>query len=776
MSKYIVAVLGCTVAAGLCAAPAVAQQSTPQPLPPVEVQQKKPKPVKKPAQNQVSTEAAQHERHEAEPSLAAAPAGSTTITSEAIADQKPATNDTAQLLSGTPGVNLATNGGVSSWPAIHGMADERVRTELDGMLLTAACPNHMNPVLSYADPAAVAQVKVYAGITPVSAGGDSIGGTIRVESAGPRFATGDGTITYGSTSVFGRSNGNGISTSGSVSVATSNINVTYTGSWAKSGDYKDGHGDTIDSSLYETQNHKLSVAVRDNSNLLIIEGGLQHIPFEGFPNEYMDMVQNNAWFVNAHYTGRFDWGKLDLRAYFQDTRHEMNLTSEGDKQAMYMGSPMPMNTHGQNFGYSAKAEILESPRDMLRVGSDFHGVLLNDWWPPVPNMAPWMGPNAFQNINGGQRYDLGTFLEWERKWDRQWTTLLGVRSDVVWMNTGNVQGYSPLTSVGGMPVDIYAPDAAAFNALDHARTDVNFDATALARYEANLWTTYEGGYSMKTRSPSLYERYDWSTNAMAGMMNGWAGDGNFYAGNINLKPETAHTLSVSYDVHDGGSFKDSGGGRDWELKITPYYSYVEDYIDVRRCGPSDTHIAMMTYCTPANLTATSGAVQLVYVNQDAEIFGADLYGRMPLLRGDEIGKFSLVGVAGYDRGINLVTGGGLYHMMPLNAKLTLEHKLGNWSSAAELQLVDNKSDVESVRNELQTPGYALVNLRSSYQWGQVRFDLGVENLFNQQYYSPLGGAYLGNAAAGYAGMMDMGAFTPLASMGRNVYAGVTIKF
>ena len=88
----------------------------------------------------MSTEAAQHERHEAEPSLAAAPAGSTTITSEAIADQKPATNDTAQLLSGTPGVNLATNGGVSSWPAIHGMADERVRTELDEMLLTKSCP------------------------------------------------------------------------------------------------------------------------------------------------------------------------------------------------------------------------------------------------------------------------------------------------------------------------------------------------------------------------------------------------------------------------------------------------------------------------------------------------------------------------------------------------------------------------------------------------------------------------------------------------------------
>ncbi len=782
MNKSIVAALGCVAAAGLSAAPGFAQSSPPQgqpPLPPIIVEKPSasPKEVKKPKKKAPAPAAAIAEaprqpepaaQEEAQKPLAAAPASSTTITSVAIADKRPATNDTAQLLSDTPGVNLATNGGVSSWPQIHGMADERVKTELDGMLITAACPNHMNPVLSYADPAAVSQVKVYAGITPVSAGGDSIGGTIRVDSAGPLFAAGDRVITYGSISVFGRSNGDGISASGTVSAATSNVNVTYTGAWAKSGDYRDGNGTTIDSTLYDTQNHKLSVAVRDNSNLLVIEGGVQHISYEGFPNEYMDLFGNTAWFVNGHYIGRFDWGKLDLRAYYQDTRHEMNLGTEGDKLAYMGGYPMPMNTHGQNFGYAAKAEILESPRDMLRFGSDFHGFLLDDWWPPVPGVPTimeMMGPNTFWNIHGGQRYDVGTFAEWERKWDPQWTTLIGVRNDVVWMNTGNVQGYSddPLNP-------IYAPDAALFNSLNHERTDINFDATALARYQADPWSSYEGGFSMKTRSPSLYERYDWSTNMMAAMMNGWAGDGNLYVGNINLKPETAYTFSASYDWHDGVSFKDAPSNKDWELKITPYFSYVANYIDVRRCGASDTQI-MMTLCGVQ--TNTTGPVELIYVNQDAEIFGADISGRMPLLYSDEYGKFSLAGVAGYDRGINLVTGGALYHMMPLNAKLALQHNLGNWSTSAELQLVDAKTDVETVRNELKTPGYALVNLRSSYLWGQVRFDLGVENLFNKQYYSPLGGAYLGNAAAANFGA---GPFEPLAGMGRNVYAGITWKF
>jgi len=54
-------------------------------------------------------------------------------------------------------------------------------------------------------------------------------------------------------------------------------------------------------------------------------------------------------------------------------------------------------------------------------------------------------------------------------------------------------------------------------------------------------------------------------------------------------------------------------------------------------------------------------------------------------------------------------------MMPLNAKMTLEHRLGNWSSSFDLQAVDAKNDLQAVRMELHTPGYALAYLRTSYQ-------------------------------------------------------------
>ena len=57
------------------------------------------------------------------------------------------TSDSASLLADEPGVSLYRAGGVSSLPAIHGLADDRVRVKLDGMDLIASCPNHMTPPL-----------------------------------------------------------------------------------------------------------------------------------------------------------------------------------------------------------------------------------------------------------------------------------------------------------------------------------------------------------------------------------------------------------------------------------------------------------------------------------------------------------------------------------------------------------------------------------------------------------------------------------------------------
>ncbi|PLX72317.1 MAG: TonB-dependent receptor, partial [Azoarcus sp.] len=125
-----------------------------------------------------------------------------------VAGKRTGTSDSASLLKDVEGVSLYGAGGVSSLPAIRGLADDRLRIKVDGMDLISACGNHMNPPLSYIDPSNVSSVQVFAGITPVSLGGDSIGGTILVDSPDPEFARpGEGSLLKGEVGAFYRSNG-----------------------------------------------------------------------------------------------------------------------------------------------------------------------------------------------------------------------------------------------------------------------------------------------------------------------------------------------------------------------------------------------------------------------------------------------------------------------------------------------------------------------------------------------------------------------------------------
>ena len=717
----------------------------------------------------------------------------------------PATSDTASLLQNIPGLNLQRGGGVSSLPVIHGLADDRLRIKVDGMDLISACGNHMNPALSYIDPTNVGSVTAFAGITPVSVGGDSIGGAILVDSAEPEFAqAGEGTLHKGEVGTFYRSNGNAYGGNLSATAASEKVSLTYQGSTAKADDYKAGDdfkpagpaaagrdsldGDEVGSTMYKSTNQSLALALREANHLVELKVGMQDIPYQGWPNQRMDMTGNDSTQTNLSYEGQYDWGELEARAYHENTRHEMQFyddklywygsntgvpTADGEACTPAGGSNgcaagMPMDTEGKNTGAVLKAALPLSARDLLRVGSELQQYRLDDWW-EASGKGMW--PETFWNINNGERDRLALFGEWEAQWSSQWLTQLGLRYERVDMDAGTVQGYATTTSpapFNAMIAPKYIFEAAAFNDADRAKTDDNIDLTALARFTPDASRTIEFGYAQKTRSPNLYERYTWSTNGMSMRMINWAGDGNGYVGNLELEPEVAHTLSATLDLHDAGQEK-------WGLKVTPYYTYISDYIDARRCGPSDVAAGTTSSaCSTANLTATDAFVYLKFVNQSARIYGFDLSGHFPLAKTAEYGNFTATGKLNYVRGKNDTTDDNLYNIMPLNAKLAVMQRLNSWTNTLEVELVDDKTNVSEERNEVETEAYSLLHLRSSYEWKQVRFDIGVENLLDKFYEDPLGGAYLGQGKT--MSGTDVAWGVPVPGMGRSIYAGVNLKF
>ena len=629
------------------------------------------------------------------------------------------TSDTATLLSDEPSVSLQTGGGVSSLPVVNGLADERLLICVDCMQITSACANHMNPPLSYIPPSSVGRISVNAGVSPVSFGGDNIGGTIFVESEPPVFAEkGSGTVETGSLSSYYRSNNHARGVSVRSSIANSNLSFGVTASHDRADDYTDGHGNRVTSTYYESNNLGLTLAAKTDSGVLTVKAGHQSIPDQGFVNQWMDMVDNDASYVNASYKAGYGWGKLDASVYWENIWHKMD--SGVDKlaiPAVQTGMKyMPMETRGVNLGYALKTDIRLSDENTLRLGNEYHRFTLNDWWPPVAGSMS-MSPNTFVNINDGRRDRFSLYAELESKLSQKVTTVLGVRGELVQTDAGNVQGYnnSNMAGMGMMSMTTnYLRDATAFNAQDHARTDDNLDVTALLKYEPSAVATYEFGYARKTHSPSLYERYAWSTFFMcAGMVN-WVGDGNAYVGNLNIRPEVANTLSITGNWHD----KDR---KQWELKVTPYYTYVNDYIDVN----------------VLKLSATGNTLQ--FANHDARLYGLNVSGNVGLWENDGFGRGKLNATLGYVNGRNLDTGNTLYHMMPLNSKLSLEQKIAGWTNAVEFELVDGKTEVDPVRKEPTTFGYALVNLRTAYKWKNLQVDLGIMNLFDRFYYLPLGG-------------------------------------
>lgn len=667
--------------------------------------------------------------------------------------------DSSRLLDGMPGVSLFAAGGVSSLPIIDGLGDDRLRMIVDGMDITSACPNHMNPAFSYIDPSAVQKIQVFAGITPVSMGGDSIGGTIVMQSASPEFARpGEGLRTSGLISGFYRSNGDGHGVNLRASMANENFSIAYSGSTVEAGNYKDGNGNIVRSTAFKSENHLLSLGTKFGTNIVSLNLGWQEIPYQGYPNQYMDMTSNKSFSFNLGYQGGFDWGDLEARAYRQRVRHKMDmLDDKANLGVLTFGSPyaMPMDTRAVDTGYSIKATIPLGNTDVVRIGHEYHHYTLDDWWPPIPG-SMMMGPGTFWNINDGKRDRLALYSEWERNWNPAWTTQLGVRYERVTMNTGNVQGYYDNSMGMGF---VYQNDADAFNARDHKKTDNNIDVTAVARYEPNSNSIFDFGFARKTRSPNIYERFAWSNeSAMAGAMVNWFGDLNAYVGNLNLKPEVANTFRITADWHDAEK-------RDWQIKVAPFYTRVNNYINAIT-NPNVVDLSMMGMAsTPAGRTA------LMFVNHDAELYGVDLTTKKHLGRagGEWNGR---VGI-NYVRGKDLDSGAGLYNVMPLNAKLALDHRLGNWANSLEFVAVASKSHVDTVRLEQKTAGYSLVNFRTSYTYGNLRVDAGINNLFDRRYDLPLGGLDYYK----YNGLnAPTSGIVPVAGMGRSASVGLSLAF
>ena len=116
--------------------------------------------------------------------------------------------------------------------------------------------------------------------------------------------------------------------------------------------------------------------------------------------------------------------------------------------------------------------------------------------------------------------------------------------------------------------------------------------------------------------------------------------------------------------------------------------------------------------------------------------------------------------------------------MPLNAALSLSQERAGWRNSVEGEFVAAKERGSRARNEMKTAGYGLLNLRSSYDRESWGVELGIENVLDRLYDSPLGGAYVGQGTTmtipPAPNQPQWG--TPVPGQGRSIYAGARLRF
>jgi iron complex outermembrane recepter protein len=167
------------------------------------------------------------------------------------------------------------------------------------------------------------------------------------------------------------------------------------------------------------------------------------------------------------------------------------------------------------------------------------------------------------------------------------------------------------------------------------------------------------------------------------------------------------------------------------------------------------------------------ASQLMFANHSARLYGADVNAGYTLSDNTVSGVFRITGAGGYVHGEDRSERTSLYHVMPLHGSVALEHEFGAWSSSLNIRAAARKTAVDPTRLEPPTPGYSLVDLRTTYKWRNLRLDFAIANLLDHRYAGPLGGTWQSALyPLGFAGAT----FRPLPGEGRSFDTGFSVKF
>lgn len=639
--------------------------------------------------------------------------------------------DYRDSLSRLPGVDVNGNGPVTGIPQYRGLFGERLAISIDGAPIAGAGPNAMDSPLSHVVAKPETQLIFYRGIAPVSAGLETLGGAVKVETnVHARFSK--ESEVSGRVQMQRTNQGSTEHLSGFLGYSTDAFYGSVNGLDQKRDDIEDGRGLTVPNSYYDRVGFGAELGFRNAQHS--VYGTYQRIDTDdsGTPALAMDINYINAAWYRLNYTYQrpndigTDMG-LHLKIYGNSNQHGMNNFAYRPLSSPSMARLNTVDSLARGYEATWQDEIASGNISAgLTWDQNRHNSVITN---------PIMNTLSINNFNQIERTRKSAYLEWQAEMD-EFSMVLGSRLTKI-----NAQADNVANNMAMMNPNL----AALVQRFNQSERDLSFSLVDLSANFTGLlddaWQ-WHGSVAQKNRAPSYTELYVWLP---LGISAGLA-DGNNYLGNLELTEETSRQvdLGISYT-------SDS-------LTVSPriFYQSIQDYIVG---SPSQDALANMVS------TMMTGKIPLQWENADATIWGGDV-----LISAQLSQQITLEMNASVVRGTRDDLNQPLYRLSPSSLNTRINWFKDKLSFSVESLLFASQERVSTVQNETASGGYGLINMSSEYQFNEyASISFAVKNLFDKTYQSHLGGI---NRVAD----SDVVVGDRLYETGREVSASVTLKW
>ena len=602
--------------------------------------------------------------------------------------------DAGELLREMEGVSAVRRGPLGLDPVVRGLRETEVGTYLDGTRLFPAGPARMDSPLTHLDPSAVRSIEVIKGPYALTWGAGNLS-AIRVETqALPEVPT----RPRGSLAAGYDTNLQAAETSASAYGREGSISYSVDGAWRQGDDYESGGG-TLVPADFESWEARGKVGIDVGaSGLLTLGGGYQ----EQGPIDYPGRLLSAESFEAPNVLAAFEWAgegtlrSVEARAYRNHVSHTMSNA----------GKPSAMDMPGRTPPFALDVFV---DSEITVLGGRLAGelALAGPWTAEIGGDVYSANRDATRTIS---RQSTGALLFEDRMWPDATITDLGAFGRVGWREGRvSISGTARVDLVSAEVPERAVSDFFLANnpaGPDLDAKEANYSGALTASVDVHPNWVLALGVGSAVRTADATERYSDRVPASKAQ---FAAE---FMGDPQLEPER----STQADVWIDGRYEDL------RVHVSAFARRIADYITI-----APTTLAPRLPLSPPTV--------FQYINGEATFYGVDGSASVGLM--EEV-TASLSGsyLYGHDDELDEPAIG----VSPLRGSLGLryEEPMGRFYLEAIGTAVDGQERVSVSRNESETDGYQLLDLKGGVGLPNgVTLRAGVLNVFDEFYWDHL---------------------------------------